>query len=267
MTGAADTPEASRPVPAGAGQRFGPLLERRDGVDFPYYNGVPVGLTSMQWLLAWLSVVAGFAALVLLPQPNAVVALLPRVLFTAIPLIVLAILTGPHWRALFRRVSGRDVVTMIGFAGLNLVVSVALGLLVRSVFGVAENKVTDNIDGVVETIAFYAGTGIQLVGEELFTIMPLLALLFFLTAKAGLSRNAAALAAWLITAAWFAAAHLPTYDWNFAQAFIVIGGARLVLTLAYIRTKNLWVCAGAHIINDWVLFTPTVLAGAALAAI
>jgi membrane protease YdiL (CAAX protease family) len=29
--------------------------------------------------------------------------------------------------------------------------------------------------------------------------------------------------------------------------------ARLILTWAYIRTKNIWVSTGAHIINDWVL--------------
>jgi hypothetical protein len=61
--------------------------------------------------------------------------------------------------------------------------------------------------------------------------------------------------AWLLTAVWFGAAHLPTYGWNFAQAFIVIGGARLVLSLAFIRTKNLSVSSGAHILNDWTLFT------------
>ncbi|WP_405139841.1 hypothetical protein [Nocardia sp. NBC_01388] len=58
---------------------------------------------------------------------------------------------------------------------------------------------------------------------------------------------------------------MPTYDWNFAQAFIVIGGARLVLTL-YIRTKNLWGSSGAHIINDWALFTQAVLVNRALIA-
>ena len=61
--------------------------------------------------------------------------------------------------------------------------------------------------------------------------------------------------AWLISAVWFGAAHLPTYGWNLAQAMIVIGGARLVLSLAFIRSKNLWVSAGAHILNDWSIFT------------
>lgn len=83
--------------------------------------------------------------------------------------------------------------------------------------------------------------------------------MYFLFAKAKLSRKTAIVLAWLLSAVWFGAAHLPTYDWNFAQAFIVIGGARLILTLAYIPTKNLWVSTGAHIINDWALFTQAIV--------
>ncbi|MFC8528219.1 CPBP family intramembrane glutamic endopeptidase [Nocardia sp. NPDC057227] len=243
--------------------RFGPWIERPDGVDFPYYAGEPVGLGAVRWALAWLSVAAGFAALVLLPEPDNVAALVPRALFVVIPLAVLAVLARPYWSALFRPVRGRDLLTMAGFALLNIVVSLLLGTLVASVFGASANAATDDIDGAVQVLAFYLGTGIQLVGEELFTVIPFLALLYFLTRRGTLSRKSAIVVAWLVTAVWFGAAHLPTYDWNVAQCFIVIGGARLVLTLAWIRTKNLWVCSGAHILNDWALFTPSIVAAAA----
>ncbi len=73
--------------------------------------------------------------------------------------------------------------------------------------------------------------------------------------SAGVSRRRAILAAWLATAVWFGAAHLPAYGWNVAQSFLVIGVARLVLTPAYIRTKNILVSTGAHILNDWATFT------------
>ena len=91
-------------------------------------------------------------------------------------------------------------------------------------------------------------------GEEVFTILPFLAVMAFLHSR-GTSRRTSILVAWLVTAVWFGAAHLPTYDWNLGQAIIVIGAARLVLTLAFIRTKNLWVSFGAHVLNDWVTFT------------
>jgi membrane protease YdiL (CAAX protease family) len=48
--------------------------------------------------------------------------------------------------------------------------------------------------------------------------------------------------------------HLPTYDWNWIQCIVIIGSARMVLTLPWILTKNIWVSTGAHIINDWSLF-------------
>ena len=50
---------------------------------------------------------------------------------------------------------------------------------------------------------------------------------------------------------------------RFAQALIGIGAARLVLTLAFIRTKNIGVSTGAHILNDWVGFTFVILSAAA----
>lgn len=112
-------------------------------------------------------------------------------------------------------------------------------------------------------IAFYVGTGIQLFGEEVFTILPFLAVMYLLYTKVRLSRTTSILLAWLITALWFGAAHLPTYGWNFAQAFLIIGIARLVLTLAFIRTKNIFVSTGAHILNDWVTFTFVMIAMAA----
>ncbi|TQC50282.1 CPBP family intramembrane metalloprotease [Rhodococcus sp. WS4] len=269
MSGATDP----SPVPVhespSSNDRFGHLIERRDGVDFPFYNGVPAALSVRQWVLVWASVAVGFAALILIPQPNNFVALIPRILFVAIPLVMLARVTREHWKALFRRVTGRDVLTMIGFALLNLAVSAGLALIVQSLFDVASNEAIDSAGkaSALDTVAFYVGTGIQLVGEEVFTMIPFLAVMYFLFTKATLSRKTAIVVAWLLSAVWFGAAHLQTYDWNFAQAFIVIGGARLVLTLAYIRTKNLWVSTGAHIINDWTLFTQAVVLNAALFAL
>ncbi|MGW5144982.1 CPBP family intramembrane glutamic endopeptidase [Rhodococcus koreensis] len=269
MSGASGSSSVPVYEPASPGDRFGPLIERRDDADFPFYNGTPTTLSARQWILLWVSVAVGFAALVLIPQPGNLVALIPRILFVGIPLVVLAMVTREHWTALFRRVRGRDVLTMIGFALLNLAVTFALALVVQALFGVASNKAVDGAGegGALDTVTFYVGTGIQLVGEEVFTIVPFLALMYFLVTKARLSRKTAIVLAWLISAVWFGAAHLQTYDWNFAQAFIVIGGARLVLTLAYIRTKNLWVSTGAHIINDWTLFTQAIVAHAAFIAL
>jgi len=248
--------------------RFGRLIERRDGVDFPFYNGVPVELSVGRWILVWASVVVGFLALVLIPQPDNFVAILPRALFVIIPLAVLALVAGRHWTAIFRRVRAVDVGNMFFFAALNLALTFVIGALVSLFFPVAPNTTIGGAGegGVADTIALYVGSGIQLIGEELFVVLPFLALMYVLFAKAGVSRKTAIILAWIISSVWFGAAHLPTYDWNWVQAIVVIGSARIALTLAFIRTKNLWVSVGAHIINDWVFITVAVIGAAAAAS-
>lgn len=106
---------------------------------------------------------------------------------------------------------------------------------------------------------FLSKTAVQLVGEEVLTMLPLLAILHVLVARAGLGRPAALAWAWLGSAVLFGLVHLPTYHWDFAQCLLIIGTARLVLSLAYIKTKNLWVSAGAHILNDWLLIMMNVV--------
>lgn len=154
---------------------------------------------------------------------------------------------------------------MVGFFVLNLAVSGIVALMVMALFGANANRATEGLAqaGALEVIVFYVGTGIQLMGEEVFTMLPFLAIMYFFHKKGKVSRKSAIIWAWVLTAIWFAAAHLPTYGWNVAQALLVIGSARLVLTLAYIRTKNLWVSYGAHLLNDWVIFTFTLIVGVA----
>jgi membrane protease YdiL (CAAX protease family) len=256
------SPSDTEDVLVNTTERFGQAIERRDGRDFPYYNGDPTSVASWKWVVIVLACLAGFAALLFIPAPNNVWSLIPRILFPAIPMAVFIALVRPHWRAIFHPIAGRDVLTIIVFWLLNLVVSSIVGLIVKALFGANANPVEAGIasGGPLDVVAFYVGTGIQLFGEEVFTILPFLAVMCWLS-KAGMSRKSAMILAWFITAAWFGAAHLPTYGWNVAQALLVIGVARLVLTLAYIRTKNILVSTGAHILNDWTEFTLVLAAG------
>lgn len=237
--------------------RFGKLIERQDGRDFPFYNDKPIGLTTWQWLGVWLSVVVGISAILFIPQHNNVESLIPRIIFVVVPLATLAYFTKDKWKALFHKPTFADYKAMVGFFLLNLAVSIIVGVIVRSIFGANANPAAAEIAhaGALELIAFYVGTGIQLMGEELFTILPFLALMYFFYKKGKVSRKKAIIWAWVLTAIWFGAVHLPTYGWNIAQAILVIGSARIILTLAYIRTKNLWVSYGAHLLNDWAIFT------------
>jgi uncharacterized protein len=108
-------------------------------------------------------------------------------------------------------------------------------------------------------IAFFAKAIPQLLGEEVITLLPFLALLQWFSKGFGLARKRAIIGAWLISSIVFGLIHLPTYDWNLVQCIVIIGSARMVLTLPWILTKNIWVSTGTHIINDWLLFLMALL--------
>lgn len=247
-------------------ERIGWLERPND--DFPFYNGQPVTLSGGQWLMVLAAVALGFACLTVnVPVLTSDVGVLIRaLLFPAIPLLALRLVVGRHWRCLFRRVRGADVGWILGFALLNLVITVALGALVMKVFG-AESNVA--VHGLSEMDAdgrkwFFLHSLPQLFGEEVLTILPFLAVLHLAHDRLGLTRIKAVMMAWLLSSILFGLVHLPSYNWNLLQCLVVIGSARLVLSLAYIKTKNIWVSTGAHIINDWVIFA-VVLVGTSIA--
>lgn len=237
------------------------MLERKDA-DFPFYADRPPTISAAGWLMVLVATAVGFAALGT-PMPfedNILTGWLRSVIFVGLPLLALARAAPGHWQAIFRRVGFRDVLLMFGFAILNIIVTLSIGALLKAYGTVSANAGVAgaaDLEGV-RLASFFAKVGLQLLGEELLTILPFLAILAWLHSKAGMGRNSAVLASWLVSAIIFGLLHLPTYDWNIVQCLVVIGGARLVLTWAYVWTKNIWVSTGAHIINDWLLIGSTV---------
>jgi hypothetical protein len=163
------------------------------------------------------------------------------------------------WTAIFARVGWREVKLMFAFALLNIVISMTVGTIVK-IFGTTTANA--GIAGAAQLggsqfANFFAKVAVQLLGEELMTILPFLAILTLARNLAGMARNTAVVVAWLTSAPAFGLVHLPTYNWNLIQCLVVIGTARQVLTWAYIWSKNIWVSTGAHIINDWILIGVT----------
>lgn len=226
--------------------------------DFPFYNGVPVQVGGGRWALVVLGVLAGAAAdlLVDVPGPGWLSVLARAALFVGIPLVVYALAVPGHWRTIFHRMTGREVLTMLGFTALSLVVSSIAGVIAGLVTQTHANGMGGVLHGmgIGDRIMTFVSMVPQLLGEEIFTILPLLAVLWFAVTKLRLPRTAAIVIAWVVTAVLFALIHLPTYGWNIVQCLIIIGSARLVLSLAYLVTKNLWVSTGTHVLGDWTLF-------------
>lgn len=145
---------------------------------------------------------------------------------------------------------------MVAFGLATLVSSMVVAFALSLVGSLAPNPRVDLMSSMsgYALAAALAPTLPQLIGEEMLGIVPFLAVLWLCFSKWHLARSTSIAIALGISALIFGAAHLPTYDWHWAQALIGIGSARVILTLAYITTKNLWVSAGAHIVNDWTGF-------------
>lgn len=240
-------------------------LERKSAGDFPLYRQDPHTPSARGWALILLGVILGFAAL---SAPidffkTTSGGFVPALLFPLIPLAVLAMVAGTGWRSLFRTPTRRDCLLMLAITGINILVSIAVAMAMQHLFQLNANPVNAMLAEASNTarILFYLKTAPQLFGEEVISILPFLAILWCCHQKLGLPRKSAILIAWLSTALIFGALHLPTYDWNFLQCFLVIGTARIVLLSGYIITKNIWVSTGSHIINDWLLFSLMLLLG------
>lgn len=226
--------------------------------DFPFYDGAPARLTAAQWLAIMAALVAAYAALLFGQQavPGRYGAYLGIAAFVGLPLIALRLTARAAWTALFHRPTARDLGVGLACAPLTIVVSAAAALVLLQVGETAPNPAAamlHNLQGA-ERIAFVAGTAPQILGEELVAILPFLGLLTLLQARGKLSRPRAILLASIGSSLIFGALHLPTYEWRFGQALLVIGAARLALTLPYLLTKNLWSSTITHLAHDWSLF-------------
>jgi membrane protease YdiL (CAAX protease family) len=226
--------------------------------DFPFYDGVPARLTAAQWLGIMAALAAAYAALLFGQQalPGRYGAYLGIAAFVGLPLTALRLTAGGGWTAPFHWPTARDVGVALACAPLTIVASAAVAIVLLQVGETAPNPAAAmlrNLQGV-ERIAFVAGTAPQILGEELVAILPFLGLLTLLQARGKLSRRTAILLAWIGSSLLFGALHLPTYQWRFGQALLVIGVARLALTLPYLLTKNLWSPTITHLAHDWSLF-------------
>ncbi|MDG2530841.1 CPBP family intramembrane glutamic endopeptidase [Caulobacter endophyticus] len=234
--------------------------------DFPYYRGEPVALSGLGWVLALGGCVAGFLCLILVPRGEAgqALGLAGPLLFVSLPLVGLALAAGRGWTALFPRPTTRDLLLGLAFMPLTLLVSGVVAFFYSKAGLAHASPVADmlvQLPGAKRAI-FLAGTAPQLLGEELVTILPLLGVLTLCHRRLGLPRGASIAIAWLVSAMIFGALHLSTYGWNLVQVLLVIGVARLVLTIPYLLTRSVWASFTAHICLDWSIFAFVLLQGA-----
>lgn len=224
--------------------------------DLPYYAGQPVAISGKGWLVVTVAVIAAFMQLVLSPFDALPWIFIPALVFTGLPLLAVMAVTGWRAPAVFRPLGFKQFGVGIAFGLATLVVSAICGVLVSSLYGASPNPAAAGLGAysIMDLVWFLARTFVQLIGEEVVSILPLLAVLWLCVTRLGLSGRLRIIIAIAVSTLWFSAMHLPTYDWNIVQCLGIIGTARVVMTLAYLITRNLWVSTIAHITNDWALF-------------
>ena len=137
--------DANAPLRAAVPARFGRFFEAADGRDFPFYDGRPAAISGARWAVIVLSCVAGLLVLFLTPTTSNVTSLLPRFLFAAIPMATFVWASRPWWRSIFHRPRPGEYLNMVVFWLLNLAVSVAVGALVRAIWGASPNPAADGL--------------------------------------------------------------------------------------------------------------------------
>lgn len=234
------------------------LWIEKSGDDFPFYNGKPNIINTYQWVVLLASVALGFAFLSMKIDvlSGTFGGIARSTLFFAVPLAMFYLITNKEVTTLFRKLRWQDARVMISIALINLLITISLGALLLNTLGADTNTAIGALKDLSnhERLLFLVQSLPQLFGEELLTVLPFLVFLHFSSRYLELSRTCSVLLAWVLSSLVFGLVHLPTYNWNWLQCIVIIGSARLILTLAYIRTKNIWVSTGAHIINDWVIF-------------
>lgn len=227
-----------------------------------------MGIGASQWLIVVLAVASAYVVLIQ-TQPlfrTGWASFIPAIFFVGIPLAALAAVAGNGWTALFRRMRAADILLIGVFLVLNWIVTLVVGFISVTFLDAQTNPAGGQVavtTGVARML-FFGRTGVQLLGEELFTILPFLALLCWLTAT-GLGRKPTIILGTLVVSVVFALVHLPTYGWNWPHTLVALVPVRIVLLLPYIMTKNIWVSTGVHVLNDWMIFGLPLLLAAGMA--
>lgn len=230
--------------------------------DFPFYDNRPQVVTGRQWLLILLFPFIGFLILTKVYVPFFslyINELLSGIILLAFSLFGLRLAVKQDWKLLFKKVRWKDVLLVLGYVLGAIIVASVIGGVIELLNG----SLTDNPTATkandpsawVTYLQLRFQELFQLLGEEFLAILPFLAILHLSTVTFGWKRKNGIVFGWIVSSILFGLLHLPTYDWNWIQCIFVIGGSRMILTLPYIQTKNLWVSYFVHYFYDMLIFT------------
>lgn len=222
------------------------------------FNVPAPNISAIRWLVILLLQIAATAVLFLVGNR-----LISVFVFTFVPLAALLALGRDMLKGSVRLPRFSHVLLGVGLGLAALLVSAGVAILVQNVGGTTENPITDILasGSLAQNLVTLFLSLIQLFGEELLTFVVFMLVLQICSRfmKAG---TAPTVVAWVVSSIVFALVHLPTYGYNLLQVLLVIGTARMVLSLGFLLTNNLIVSYISHIIDDNIIFVFTMIAAA-----
>lgn len=244
-------------------------FEKKGGIDFPLYNGKPFELSWAKWIW-WIIFTIGaffvFTGLFLYPfeifDGNLFNQLRPvfhahtwiQYIFIIVGYLMIFgsywIICKNHWNILFHTLRWKTAFFSIvfGLAGMVVMLFYSEFILVQLFHYTLNNDNAFNQDGKGGmTILQAIITLIQLIAEEFWSIVPFLFILTICYKAINLSRKTSIIIAWIASSIIFGAYHIPSYDGDLVQAFLVIGVDRILLTFVYLRYKSIWASYLTHV--------------------
>lgn len=247
-------------------------FESKSAGDFPLYNDQPFTLSWPKWIW-WLVFTIGsfviftgvylyliqiFDADIFNQFKDALISKpwLPS-LFVIIGYLMLlgsyAVITKHHWSILFRKLNKKAFFFAVIFGLILFVIS-----LFYYEFVLVELLHINLNDNSAVSVGGKTGVSIlsafsiiiQLLAEEFWTILPFLFILRLCFKTFNISRKTSIIFAWIISSIIFGIYHIPSYDGNLAQVFLVVTVDRLFITFVYLRYKSICASYLTHVAWD-----------------
>lgn len=215
-------------------------------------------VTPLRWLIILLVEAVSVGVLLLVGNR-----LISVPVFTFVPLAALIIFAKDMLKSSIHVPKFSHIMLGIGLGIAALLITMGVAFLIQSVIATTGNpmSVTLSSQGLAQNLFTLFLNLIQLFGEELMTFVVFMPVLQFFHhyIKKG---KAPLIIAWVVSSIVFALVHLQTYAYNVIQVLLIIGVARMILSLGFILTDNLIVSYISHIVDDNIIFIYTMIVAA-----
>lgn len=216
-----------------------------EGVDFPFYNGIPQ-LAKKDWAILALGPILmamiTFGLFLYIPYIGKLLGKCMPILYFLVTFLPVAYVCRGKLGLIFKKPKLKDFKVIIICYFLYYIVSAILSGLVSFLgFAPAQDAAVKNTTPILMEIIL---TLIQLLGEELFKVSVLLLAmgLFYYFTK---NRKNTLVLGTIVCMILFGFIHLSAYEYNVVQCMLVIGLGSIVHLYPYIKTKN--------VVNSYIL--------------